>query len=846
MTWGSLKSGSGVAYIYLRRGAYLLTVVTVLLVATDWWMCLPDDTRAHYIGGSSCIQCHSAEASKWKGSDHDRAMEVANEETVLGDFDAAELIHFGIRSKMYRRDGKFLVHTEGVDGQATDFDVEYVFGWYPLQQYLVRFDQDQSFSGDGEIGRLQVLPISWDTQKKEWFWLTPDDVRDEKIQPDDPLYWTHLSQSWNYMCADCHSTNVRKHFDTATLSAHVTFSDLNVNCESCHGPGSIHVQLAEERSLFWDRKRGFGLHQLKNAGAQTQVETCAPCHSRRGKILDGGQAGDAFLDHHQPSPILPHLYHADGQILDEVYVYGSFVQSKMYQKGIRCTDCHDPHTTRIKHEGNRLCTSCHQHSAGKYDSPSHHHHQPGSSGSQCVACHMPVRTYMAVDARRDHSLRVPRPDLSVRLKTPNACTTCHLESDKLPPKKRETLLHYEDWLISAKQGDEQVDKELARVDAWCAAAAKRWYGEPSPHPFADAMHASWLGDPEAERPLTKIVKNKKLPSFVRASALHELQRFNSEIALNISIRLLQDFDSQVRFEALGKLGFVVDQFVSERGRIGQQIRDVDQVLRNPQLVPAQAMVLRKENEIRRKEFLQIEQQLQRVLVPQLPLLDDPVRLVRWEVARNLATVPDLFLQPSQLESRDKSLGEFFQNIVTVQEPATAFMNSGALYDRMARNPAEQDLAVDAYRTSLRIGVSVVGLRTNLANLLENRARRNGQPVPNDVQRLRHEELVLFERDISHLTSRVPLLDQAAIYFQYGIGLYRNGQNVEAEKALEQASKLALQNAQYLIVVVELQHKLGYLEKARQGAERLVDKWPENQEYRLLYESLKHKQPSVIK
>ena len=407
-------------------------------------------------------------------------------------------------------------------------------------------------------------------------------------------------------------------------------------------------------------------------------------------------------------------------------------------------------------------------------------------------------------------------------------------------------MHYEDWLISAKLGDEQVDKELARVDAWCADAAKRWYGEPSPHPFADAMHASWQGDPEAERPLTKIVKNKKLPSFVRASALHELQRFNSELALNISIRLLQDFDSQVRFEATRKLGFLVDQFVSERRRIGQQIRDVEQVLRNPQLAPAQAMVLRKENEIRRNEFLQIEQQLQRVLVPQLPLLDDPVRLVRWEVARNLATVPDLFLQPTQLESRHKSLDEFFQNILTAQEPATAFMNSGTLYDRMARNPAEQDLAIDAYRTSLRIGVSVVGLRTNLANLLENRARRNGQPVPDDVQRLRHEELVLFERDISHLTSRVPLLDQAAIYFQYGIALYRNGQNVEAEKALEQASKLAPQNAQYLIVVVELQHKLGYLEKARQGAERLVDKWPENQEYRSLHESLKHKRPSETK
>ncbi len=106
------------------------------------------------------------------------------------------------------------------------------------------------------------------------------------------------------------------------------------------------------------------------------------------------------------------LYHADGQQRDEVYNWGSFLQSKMYASGVTCSDCHDPHSGKLRAEGNALCAACHLPS--KYDAAAHHHHKPGSAGAACVACHMPTTTYMVVDPRHDHSLRVPRPDLSVK------------------------------------------------------------------------------------------------------------------------------------------------------------------------------------------------------------------------------------------------------------------------------------------------------------------------------------------------------------------------------------------------------------------------------------------------
>ena len=404
----------------------LLVAIALGFVIADYLKSSPESTEKSFVGRAACVDCHQKETDLFHGSHHDLAMDLATDETVLASFDDAELEHFGITSKFFRDGQRFMVNTEGPDGEMQDFEVKYVFGVEPLQQYMVETKRSDSASSD-EIGQVQVLRLSWDTQNKKWFYLPPPDV-DYKLEPSDPLHWTGITQRWNTSCAVCHSTNLERNFDSITGHYRTKFSEIDVSCEACHGPGSLHVELAENRKIFWDREHGFGLAKLKGGSNVPQVESCAPCHSRRSEICSGQVAGNRFDDFHALQLLSSPVYFDDGQIRDEDYVYGSFIQSKMYHNGIRCTDCHDPHSTKLKFDDNRLCTSCHQHSAGKYDSPNHHHHEAGTEGASCVACHMPETTYMELDARRDHSLRVPRPDLSVKFGTPNACTGCHLQA----------------------------------------------------------------------------------------------------------------------------------------------------------------------------------------------------------------------------------------------------------------------------------------------------------------------------------------------------------------------------------------------------------------------------------
>jgi len=308
-----------------------------------------------------------------------------------------------LTSKMFRDGDRYMVRTDGLDGKPQDFEVKYVFGVHPLQQYMVEMPQTAA-AKSGSIGRVQVLRETWDAERKEWYYLNPPDV-DERLHPSDPLHWTGSTQRWNTSCAECHSTNLQKNFDIASNSFHTTFTEIDVSCESCHGPGSLHVELAKKKSFFWDREQGMGLLKLKTIDNLPQIETCAPCHSRRGAIQAGHIAGSQFSEHYACNLLSSPIYHADGQIRDEDYVYGSFLQSKMYHNNIKCTDCHDPHSLKLKHEGNLLCTSCHQHPAGKYDSPNHHFHVAGTAGSYCVDCHMHQRHTKRLH-RMPHSKRI--------------------------------------------------------------------------------------------------------------------------------------------------------------------------------------------------------------------------------------------------------------------------------------------------------------------------------------------------------------------------------------------------------------------------------------------------------
>jgi len=478
----------------------------------------PAPSASAFVASSACAECHPEQSAKWAGSHHDRAMQLADEHTVLGDFGGVDFTQAGVATRFFRRDGKPYVNAEDAAGHAADFAVRYTFGVDPLQQLLL----------DGPDGRLQALSVAWDTEKRRWFSLYPG----EHFAPGDPLHWTGRYQSWNAMCADCHSTGVEKGYDAERDAYRTRWAELDVGCQACHGPGAAHVAWARARAAgaaSGEAGNGLVVHLgAQDAGAA--VESCAPCHARRSRIRgEASWQGRPFLDDFLPATLREGLYHADGQIDGEVYEYGSFVQSRMYARGVRCTDCHDPHSGKLAAEGNALCTRCHQPSPPErfptlrkkeYDATSHHHHPVGSAGAQCVSCHMPAKKYMVIDARQDHAIRVPRPDLSEALGTPNACNACHAD----------------------------------RTPAWAAAAVTRWYGPErrrEPH-WGEAIAAGRRGAPDAESRLVALAGDREAPAIARATAL-ELLAPSDPAGIAALAAAARDGDPLVRASAAGAL-----------------------------------------------------------------------------------------------------------------------------------------------------------------------------------------------------------------------------------------------------------------------------------------------------
>ncbi len=322
-------------------------VVATSVLAYDWYQTVPAEVAANptYVGRDTCAQCHEAEYHKWMGSDHERAMDYATDKTVEADFNDTTFEYQGVKSHFFRKGDKFMVNTEGPDGKYQDFEIKYTFGIHPLQQYMVEFPD----------GRVQVLRESWNVKEKKWFYVTPPDVTNERILPGDPLHWTGIGQNWNTTCADCHSTDLHKNYDPIKNTYHTSWQEINVSCEECHGPGSVHVDLARRKSPFWDRNVGYGLPNLKDKFLTTQLETCAKCHARRYQVHEEFRSGKPFFNYYEPVTLAAGLYQPDGQILDEVYEYDSFLQSKMHANHVQCSNCHDPHSLKLKFEGNRLC-----------------------------------------------------------------------------------------------------------------------------------------------------------------------------------------------------------------------------------------------------------------------------------------------------------------------------------------------------------------------------------------------------------------------------------------------------------------------------------------------------------
>ncbi len=501
-----------------------------------------------FVGSGACVSCHAAEAERWAGSHHDLAMQEATAETVLGDFGGARFEGSSSAWTFSRDTLGFLARVRGGSGPGAEYRVAYTFGAVPLQQYLVEFPG----------GRQQVLPIAWDARPvdqggQRWFEVPPEEgaaphVPERTSGAADQPPWTGPDWNWNSMCAECHSTGLRKNYSPESDSFSTEWAEPDVGCEACHGPGSDHLAWAAARDpgssgpgpSLDDADRGLAVRfephdpgiwtpdpqtgtarPLAGRDPGPQMDTCGRCHARRSAITTRYRHGETLLDSHQPALLEEGLYFADGQIRGEVYVWGSFAQSAMYRAGVTCNDCHDAHSLRVRGDGNAVCASCH--APSRFDTASHHFHEPGAEGALCVSCHMAARTYMGVDPRRDHSFRVPDPAVSEAVGAPDPCTTCH----------------------SAMTGTAAAAEIAARLER-PPIRRTRYH--------ALALEAARRGDPESRPGLYALLRDPQAPPITRATALTLLGTDPGQQRVEAVRRGVEDPDPIVRLGAARGVG----------------------------------------------------------------------------------------------------------------------------------------------------------------------------------------------------------------------------------------------------------------------------------------------------
>lgn len=690
-------------------------------------------------------------------------MTKPTEEFVLGDFNNTT-IRYHDRETTFKRDGDdYMIRTEDVPGAPQSYTVHATFGTYPLQQYLIE-------TGDGWI---QALPYAWYSRAKSeggqrWYHLYPD----ENIDTADPLHWTKRQQNWNQMCASCHSTNLVRNFDPETQSYATTYTDINVGCESCHGPGEAHAQFweqheggkktdydATEQDLLahlgthtgdkWRREAGEAIANLENpAHRQDEIQVCAACHSRRAALTAVWNPREPFLDHFIPALLDRDLYFDDGQIREEVFEYGSFLQSKMHMAGVTCNDCHNPHTGEPREEGNQLCATCHQPEV--FDTPDHHHHETGTEAAQCVTCHMPERTYMGVDARRDHSFRVPRPELMQEIGAPNACTTCH------------------------------EDKSAE----WAASKIADWHGETVIPPDYGLLFSDLRkGVPGAAANAASAIKgNTGLPGIVKATLTADLSSHPAAPG-----EIDTSADASESDDALIRLGAV---------------RGLDNIAN----AEARARIL-------------------------APLLDDPYKAIRVEAARVLAGPAEQYLEGDQQKRLQSALNELYQVAADNPDRPENLFTLGNVH--LVRR--EWGKAIDSYRRALALDPLLPPIYVNLSEALR-AAGRDAQATETlkvgleklpETGVLHHAYgLALIRggetREAMQHLRQATSLSPGNVRFAYvlGVAQYSSGQQRRAISTLENALEQAPYDPDILQALVSYSAELGHYEKAAQYKEAL--------------------------
>jgi len=712
-----------------------------------------------YLGAESCAGCHEQAYSDWQASDHFKAMQRPTKDSVLGDFNNVEVNFHGISSRLFQREGDYFIDTANRTGDSQTFKIDYTFGFSPLQQYLVTL----------EDGRVQALNIAWDSRSKSdggqrWFHLQPD----EDIDPEHPFFWTGHFNNWNSNCANCHSTNLQKNYSQESNSYATTWGDINVACESCHGPAEKHVGLANSGQLS-AAKNGF--ETFKTAGVQwrftpgdsianpvqdvensaggmvagvDEINACGSCHSRR-MTLAPGKPSDDYHDKHRLRLLDEGLYFPDGQIQDEVFVLGSFLQSKMHEQGVTCSNCHNPHSGKLIAQGNAVCSQCHQ--SDVFDQAKHHQHPQGSEGAQCVSCHMPERTYMGVDERRDHSFSVPNLSTHKDLETPLACAKCHDDKDTAWVKKSSAL--WDNW---PKQAD-SYSQHWGSVNA----AARR-------------------GDRLVSKTLTTVIGGQA--DIIAATLLQQLADFPSRLSVETAQKQLQSDSPLLRRAAVTSLAGVASQT--------------------------------------RWQLL-------------ASMMSDSHLSVRHEVAVQLMDASPL-VPAEERVAYQRLMDEYLDTLLHTQDTPSGQLSLAQFYSRQGgpNNQGSHSAALKAYKNALRFGPSYVPTLINFADFNRQIGRDaearvlldKALKIAPDSAGVQHSYGLMLIREAQYAQA-LPYLKEAfelptgqpRYAYVYAIALDNQRQLKEAIAVLETANKRWPNQTDLLLTLVRYLEKNNEINKA---------------------------------
>ncbi|XUM19962.1 tetratricopeptide repeat protein [Bradyrhizobium oligotrophicum S58] len=601
-----------------------------------------------------------------------------------------------------------------------------------------------------------------------------------------------MNQNWNFMCAECHSTGLRKNYDAAKDRFATTWAEISVGCEACHGQGSRHDAWARAQQSWWpfgkhqdaskgllvrfderhgvtwpiDPQTGNAKRSAAPAALRKEVETCGLCHARRSGFHEDWIPGQSLSQTHVVEPLARNTYHADGQIRDveEPYNYTPFKQGKMFAAGVTCSDCHEPHGAKLRLPGEGVCLQCH--ASDLYAGENHRHHAGIDPAPTCISCHMPVRTYMVIDARHDHTFRVPRPDLSVTLGTPSACNDCHRDK---PPQ-------------------------------WSASAVERWFGPGRKgfQTYGPAFHAARTDQIDAAALLSALAADRGAPGVARASALDELASRLTRQNVATARTALTDPDPMVRIGALDML----------------------------ENVPADEVW---------------------PLVS--PLLSDPVRGIRIRAASLLAGVPSANQPQADRARFERAAAEFIAAQRVNAERPEARTALGNFFAR--RGQAQQ--AEDEYRAALRLSPQYPTAAINLADLDRQRGRDpEGENVlraalaisPGDAAL--HHALGLTLTRLKRSEDALDQLRQAAelepnqprYAYVYAVALHSGGRYAEAMTVLKQALRDHPNDRDMLQALIAFSRMAGDAAAALGYAERLAAIGPPDQGLVALIEELR--------